>query len=259
MNLLIPFQYQINFQIQLGSFSTIQRAKNYAKIASTQLEDSFNVIHNTFNDLYAVRSTLISNRNDAIETIISYHNSGSYTDAALVVIRPNSAGEQFIQIGAFRSIKRAKSFAALSGIKLGRETSIKYNDDIGLYKVLLSNTTEQSAAELKNTLTTIRSQELFGDAFIYYEPSIDLEKDRNMQFAYQVQIEGVTEESEQAFLSSITDPTIAELNRPEKNLIVFDQVTTWADAQEFQRTLKQVSSIGHPIVVLIEKTEGTVE
>lgn len=233
----------------------MQRAQNYAQTASNQLEGSFNVIHNAFNDLYAVRSTLITDRNEVIETIISYHNS-SFTDAALVVLNPPAPGEQFIQIGAFRSLKRTKSFAVLSGIKLGRETSIKYKDDIGLYKVLLNNTTKQSASELKNTLATIRSQEFFSDAFIYNESSIDLEKEREMQFTYQVQIEGVTEESEQAFLSSMTDtdPSKAKLSQPKKDLIVFDQVTSWTDAQEFQRKLKQVSSIGHPIVVLIEKT-----
>ncbi len=251
----MSFTGQELYQIQLGSFSTIQRAENYAQTATNQLKGSFNVIHNTFNDLYAVRSILMGNRNEAIETIISYHNSGNYSDAALVVIQPNGTGEQFIQIGAFRSMRRAKSFAALSRIKLGREISVKYKENIGFYKVFLSNSEEQSIAELKKTLAKIRSEEYFSDAFIYIETPIDLEKDRNIQFAYQVQIKGVTEESEQAFLSSITDPAKTKPNKPKKDLIIFDQVTSWADAQEFQRKLQKVSSIGHPIVVLVEKAE----
>lgn len=325
----------LNYEIQLASFQTQRKAEQFAMEATQQLGGSFSVVKNTNNGLYAIRSVSIPNRNQAVETIISYHNS-KYESAALVVLKnkdkaPVSTRSKFIQIGAYSTQKRAEAFANSSAKKLDQETAITYNKNSSLYKVYINKTFpsgQRMVAELLDVKTlysfkkafvnengriqigafknqqnaenlvresenilgkeasvfydsqdnmynvqldeeyTSRSKRAkilakikntpspFHDAFVNTYEGSDFDgssKKRAMKFTFQVEIEGVTESSEQAFLSSVLgNNTDTELERPEKDKIIFENVSTWGEAQILQRKLSRVSSIGHPIVILIE-------
>lgn len=329
----------LNYEIQLASFKTRRKAESYAKEAAQVLGGAFSVIQNTSNDLYAIRGLPISHRDQAVETILSYHNS-KYKSAALVAMKnrskkPITRRSKFIQIGAFSTEKRAETFATKSAQKLSQETAITYNRDLELYKVYLnkkfSSDTDRlvhlgyikklysfnkayinrrnrvqigafrnqrdaeffakqskellnrsvevtydsldyytynvqlaeeytSNAERYNILAAVRrTPSPFSDAFVstlnYEDSGIDTPNARRaMKFTYQVEIEGVTQETEQAFISAVTDQNNdVQLKRPKKNTITFEDVATWNQAQQLQRKLSKVSTIGYPIVILIEE------
>lgn len=259
-----PYTGERIYQIQLGSYSSRERADRVRRQASDNLQEDFTIVLNTRNNLYAVRSAPIYDRNEALGRILAYHNS-SYTDAALVVLQnPDFAlyradnRERRIQIGAFRDRGRAEKFAALSRIKLGRRVTLTYEEDIGLNTVFIDpSDNRENRQNLRQLLSEIRSGGYYSDAFIKYDGTVpDTPGNaRSMEFAYQVHIEGVTEDSEQAFMSGLLDnDTDTQLNQPEKNLFIFDNVSSWDEAQDFQKQLARISSIGRPIVVLIEKS-----
>lgn len=248
------------YQIQIGSYSSRERAENVIRNASSRLGDSFDI--SEMNNLFTVRGLPIYDRDEAVNTIISYHNS-SYPDAALVITRnPDyqkpgqiiSSGS--VQLGAFQNKERAEKFAALSRIKLNRDTRIVYEDEINLYTVFIDHPQDDDPQQLKQILAKIKSNRFYSDAFIKetdYEPDTTPRQQRQIEFAYQVQIEGISEESEQAFMSRLLEnDSDVELSQPEKDLFIFDNVSSWFEAQRFQKQLAQISSIGHPIVVLIE-------
>lgn len=331
---------KFSYKIQLASFQTRRKAESYAKEAAQNLGGSFIVVRNTSNGLYAIRSLPITHRNQAVETIISYHNS-RYKSAALVVMKNNSkkpkrVRSKFIQIGAYNFKERAERFAASSAKKLNQETAVTYHKDLEMYLVYINKKyssskdrearlasirslysygkayinrrnriqigafssqkeaktfAEQSGlilnekvevyydsldyhsynvqltqqfssnAERYNTLNNIRNRTSpFHDAFvstISYEDTTMTEQptgDRSMKFTYQIEITGVTEESEQAFVSSWTNQNSdTKLSRPKEDTIIFENVSTWNETQNLQRKLSKISTIGHPIVILIEE------
>ncbi|WP_440999229.1 SPOR domain-containing protein [Fodinibius sp. SL11] len=327
------------YKIQLASFKTEKKAKRIALEAAKQLGGSFSVVYNTNTELYGIRSVPLQSRRQAIETILSYHNS-QYKQAALVVVSngnkksPNVQGK-FIQIGAFSTKEHAEQFAQNSSKKLHQEIAVTYNQKLNLYKVYI-NQKFNSEQQRKNVLSSIRSQYAFDTAFINEEqriqigafssresaqlfadqaqitlqkdisvsfdevkqlhqvyvdekantqnklrsqlstirntrspfndafvtvfndtlPSTDQTEHRALEFTYQVEIEGVTEDSEQAFISSITDGNAdTNLKKPDKDRIRFENVTSWTEAQQLQQKLSKISTIGRPIVILIEKSE----
>lgn len=328
------------YKIQLASFESKEKAKRTAMEATQHLGDTFSVIQNTANGLYAIRSTPKKDRKRTMETIISYHHSG-YESAALVALenkkRKISEESVYIQIGAFSTRDRAARFARTSSRELHKETAIFYNKEMDLYKVYLDEYFS-SPRERWEQLRSIKKYLSFGDAYINSEGLIQLgafknqlnaksfarlagmtlksdieirqnqptnlydvcvnqefhsreqkearlehiknrnsvfhgafatsfpdptftrpDNGRSMNFTYEVQIKGVTENNIQAFLSSLTAKNRdSYINRPQKNLIVFDQVSTWNQAQELQKKLAKVSSIGHPIVILIEQSRSAV-
>ncbi|PAU93300.1 hypothetical protein CK503_12825 [Aliifodinibius salipaludis] len=323
------------YKIQLASFKTQQKAKQIALEASKNLGGSFTVVFNTNTNLYGIRSVPLTNRKQAVETIISYHNS-QYKQAALVVLtngdkKPSTVQGKFIQIGAFSTKERAELFANKSAKRLDQETAITYNKKSGLYKVYISKRFG-SEQERKNILASIRNQYSFDDAFINKDQDIQIgafsnpnsaqtfadqaqatlnrkiavtydsktqlhevyidqltsslsslrsqlaairktsppfddafinvfndtlkSGGRPMEFTYQVEIEGVTEDSEHAFISSITDGNNdTNLSYPEKDRVRFKKVSSWTEAQQLQQKLSKISTTGHPIVILIEKSE----
>ncbi|GEM_PF-480593 len=325
------------YKIQLASYKTEQKAKRIALEAAKNLGGSFSVVFNTNTNLYGIRSVPLTNRKQAVETILSYHNS-QYKESALVVLRngnkkPTTVRGKFIQIGAFSTNKLAEKFANNSAKKLGQETAITYNEKSDLYKVYI-NKKFGSKQERQHILENIRNQYSFNKAFInedrhiqvgafndqrsaqlfadhaqatldkkvavnydsqkqlhevyihqsktswsslktqladirqtpspYHDAFINIFDDtlgtddrikrRAMEFTYQVEIEGVTEDSEQAFISSVTDGrSDTNLAYPEKDKIRFENVSSWTEAQELQEKLSKISTIGRPIVILIEE------
>ena len=327
------------YKIQLASFKTEKKAKRIALEAAKQLGGSFSVVFNTNTKLYGIRSVPLQSRTQAIETILSYHNS-QYKQAALVVLSngnkksPNVQGK-FIQIGAFSTKEHAEQFAQNASKKLNQETAVTYNQKLNLYKVYI-NQKFNSEKQRENVLSSIRSQYAFDTAFINEEqhiqigafssresaqlfadqaqrslqkdisvsfdeekqlhqvyvdekantqnklrsqlstirntrspfndafitvfndtlPSTNKTQQRALEFTYQVEIEGVTEDSEQAFISSITDGNAdTNLKKPDKDRIRFENVNSWTEAQQLQQKLSKISTIGRPIVILIEKSE----
>ncbi len=325
------------YKIQLASFKTEHKAKRMAMEAAKHLGGSFSVVYNTANGLYGIRSVPLSDRTQAIETILSYHNS-NYKNSALVVLKNNykktaSTHSKFIQIGAFSTKERAEKFANSSSKKLSQETAITFNQDLDLYKVYINQkfSSDQlrdqqlatirnlfsyknafvnehdkiqigafsnrqhantfasesqnilhkptdvfydseedlynvqidqpflSNSDLRNAIASIKNTPSpFNDAFVSVFKEISNNtgtvSHRPIEFTYQVEIEGVTEDSEQAFLTSLTDGNSDyQLEKPKKDKIVFEDISTWQQAQDLQYKLSQVTTIGHPIVILIEE------
>ncbi|MEL7834043.1 hypothetical protein [Fodinibius sp. Rm-B-1B1-1] len=325
------------YQIQLASFKTEKKAKRIALEAAQQLGGAFSVIYNTNTKLYGIRSVPLQSRNQAVETILSYHNS-QYKQAALVVLSngdktSNNVQGKFIQIGAFSTKERAEEFAQNSAKKLQQETAVTYNSKLDLHKVYLNQKFE-SEAQRSRILSSIRSQYTFDKAFINEEQRIqigafsnkqsaqlfadqaqvtlhrnvsvtfDEEKQlhevyidqhannqqelrkqlaairntqspfydafinvfnhplpntgqtpsRAIEFTYQVEVRGVTKDSEQAFISSIQDRnTDTNLAQPKENKIVFQNVSSWTEAQQLQQKLSQIATVSRPIVILVEQ------
>lgn len=102
---------ELYYKIQLASFGDQQKAEKIAEIASQELGKTFNVKQNRTTNLYAIQSLPISKRKEALEKIISYHNS-SFKNAALVIFKKNQQNSvysqsKFIQIGAFSTEKKS--------------------------------------------------------------------------------------------------------------------------------------------------------
>lgn len=321
------------YKIQLASFHTLRKAEQVAAEASRQLGGSFSVTQNTQNGLYAIRSAPIAKKNDAFETIISYHN-GTYTNAALVVLKnkfkdSDSVKSTFIQIGAFNSIKGARDFANSAANELGKELAITYNQEIGLYKVYINesyssrkkmetalshlqqdasyknavindqeriqlgtfrswhqakvfadnseailkqpvilnknsaknynvilNENYESKTELQSAFNRIKKLKPFHSAFINHMPDrgdVVKEKQRAMNFTFQIRLENVSDESAEASLKKVLGPSDTTLEHPHKGIFIFDNISSWHQAQELQKELQKLSTGGHPIVVLIEQ------
>lgn len=242
------------YQIQIASFQTHRKAERVAQEATRQLDGTFSVVKNTSNGLYAIRSDSLFDRENAIETITSYHNS-SYKNAALVVLKNERNGRippqaKFIQIGAFTKRESAQTFANTSSSKLNQETAVWYNPELKLYKVYIDKkfASHQSRQRL---LSSIKGRYPYKDAFITTISTSAY--DRPMNFKFAVQIEGVTEDAETAFLSSLKNEATS-MATPRKDRITFDNVNSWKEAQSLQKKLAKISTVGHPIVILIEES-----
>ncbi|MGM0547519.1 MAG: SPOR domain-containing protein [Bacteroidota bacterium] len=329
------------YKIQLASFKTERKAKRIATEAAKNLGGSFSVIYNTKTGLYGIRSVPIESREQAVESILSYHNS-QYKQAALVVLTngdkqspPNHKGK-FIQIGAFGSKHGAEAFADNAAKTLSQETAITYHNELDLYKVYINKKfgTDKQREEI---LASIREQYSFANAYInrnqqiqigafnnkqsaelfadqsqhslnlktattkdakngLYDVYIDqslskwnskrsalaairrkpspfhdafvsiLEggdeaqsgstEQRAIEFTYQVEIEGVTEDAEEAFVSSITEgDSDTQMDRPKEDKVLFQNVDSWTEAQKLQQKLAKISTIGRPIVILVEESD----
>ncbi|MGD8749666.1 MAG: SPOR domain-containing protein, partial [Balneolaceae bacterium] len=325
---------QYYYEIQLASFKTLEKAESVASEASKHLGGSFTVTLNTNNGLYAIRSTPIPEREDALETIISYYNS-NYSGAALVVLNNNyeksTVKPEFIQLGTFSTIQQACAFARSSAKELKKELAITKNLDSGQYKVYI-NESYPSDQSIESQLAKIKGTIPFSDAYInhehqiqigafknlhtartfahnsqillnrtlnvtkdaeeeYYKVVIDssytsqttrdktlaqvkqtavfhdasinssngdsiiLHKGRPMKFTYRVQVEGVTKESEDTYLSEVLDSASdTDLEQPRKETVIFDNVTTWNKTLKLQKKLAKISTVGHPIIILIEES-----
>jgi len=323
--------HRLYYEIQLASFKTLKKAKSVASEASKRLGTPFIITLNTKNGLYAIRSTPITNQDDAIETLISYHN-GTYSNAAIVKLKKKYKTTvfkhpKFVQVRAFSTMKRAQNFATNATVVLGQDLAISYNQEVGLYKVYISNAAENMKAQLtkirnrysyKNAfinnqnriqvgsfkskeeadkfakaseailkrsviitkdaandlynvviakkydphsklsdeLARIKTLDPFHDAFINYvknKINILQGKERPMNFNFQVQVQGVTQQSEDTFLSDVIGSgSDTNLKRPKKDIIIFNNVNTWSQALQLQQKLSKISTIGQPIVILVE-------
>ncbi|NGP87832.1 hypothetical protein [Fodinibius halophilus] len=328
---------ELEYQIQLASFETLEKAKRVALQASQQLGGAFCVIKNSSTNLYAIRNTSLLTQNQAVETILSYHKK-NYKSAAIVVLKnkksysnTNNRQEEFIQIGAFNSHKKAEQFAEKSSRDLNKETALTYHQKSNLYKVYL-NEGYQDGQDLRVQLASIKNGGGFNDAYInergniqiaafnkqtkakayaaamsqvleenvsYYHDQenkhfnvyidkefknirskrallkriksqssiykdafiasmnskniVNISSQDRMRFTYQVYIRN-TQSTGKSYLASLIDSNenIA-IQSDNNNLIIFDQVSSWSQAQEMQHKLLKKDKACHPIIILIEE------
>lgn len=153
---------QLYYRIQLASFKTLEKAKEVARNATIRLGDTFSVIKNTANGLYAIRSTPVPQYNDVVKTIISYRKS-KFRDAAIVVLKDQDIEQlvkssPVIQIGAFSTAERAQRFADAASRGLVKDIAISNYQSNSLYKVYIYDTTSRDnlidyKARLQNNFT----------------------------------------------------------------------------------------------------------
>lgn len=248
------------FQVQLGSYNTVATAAKAAQIAQQQFGFRVSVIRNSATNMYAVRTRTQGDPREALAQYYEISNS-QFINPALVVIDYSSETEAptettqlaAIKIGSFERRQDAEEFAALSAIKLSMDTEISYNSNQGEYEVFIPDNREDSLT-IAQQLNRVQQNSYFRNAFVVNqssEPFTDEEK--YLDFAYQVQIEGITEQSEQAFLSSLASGTDSRMNRaPEENVVTFDNIKTWRSALELKEKLDQISDVGKPVLILIE-------
>lgn len=243
------------YQIQLASYSEKENADRALKQARQSFKTSFEVLWNADNGLYAVRTAPVNDRQTALQQVFAFQND-IFPNPALVIVKKSprvfiKPGEKVIQIGAFENETGARKFAALSAIKLGQNTIIAYDAEHKLYKVRLA----APQSHLKTVLTDVKENSFFNDAFIATKGEKEKTgRSRILQFIYQVQIEGVTAEKEPAFMESIIrGVSDTGLLRPDKNSVIFDQVYTWKEAVKLKEQLSKVSTIGRPLIILIEQ------
>ncbi|WP_138430346.1 hypothetical protein [Fodinibius saliphilus] len=165
------------YQIQLASFTTLKKAKKVALEASQKLGGAFCVIQNAATNLFAIRNTSLLKEDQAIETILSYHEN-NYKSAAIVVIKhkdnnPNTEQKEFMQIGAFQSHQKAEVFAKKSSLKLDKETALTYHPKSDLYKVYV-NEIDQKDNNLERQFTIVKNEKSFQNAYINERNNIQI-------------------------------------------------------------------------------------
>ncbi|MDZ7715686.1 MAG: hypothetical protein U5J95_05675 [Balneolaceae bacterium] len=244
----------------MSSYATLELAENAVSRAQSLFNEEFTTIFNRKANLYGIRSKIYKSRIDALEVLFNYQKS-EFSEPALVVIKnrdgkSTEATYNAIQISAFRTLSRAKKDATLSSIKLDTETYIHKEESTGWYKVHILKA--KPYGELTQNLQRIKQKDFFSDAFIN---TYDTQQNLNniaaaeITFKYQVHVEGVTEESAQAFRSSIMNPENTDSNilQPKTDLIVFEGINSWNEVVRLKRNLSKVSTIGRPVIVIVEE------
>lgn len=240
--------------IQIGAFSTQEQAEQFAGRSAKQLSQETAVTYHKQSELYKVyinkRFSSAKKRDKALANI---QNQYSFEDAFI-------NKDKQIQIGVFSDKSSAQFYAQHSQNILNQKTAVTYDSDKQLYVVYLDQQTT-SEIFLREQLSDIKkASSPFNGAFVNsFTDTTGIEnrtQRRSMEFTYQVEIEGVTEESEQAFISSIADgKSDTNLERPKKDQILFKNVSSWTEAQNLQQKLSKISTISRPIVILIEKSD----
>ncbi|HEX6983643.1 MAG TPA: SPOR domain-containing protein [Balneolaceae bacterium] len=246
------------YQIQLGSFSTLERAIRFSEKTRQEIKDSLRVVYNAENQLYAVRTSPTPKRSEAEDFILSFYENHPLSDAALVVLNGNPenysiSNNKFIQIGAFSTKERAVRFASLSEPSFKKEILISFNEEIDLYKVLINNMSELSMKEMRDLLAKVRMKH-YDDAFLYRDnikgfSSLNY-RHRQMKFDYQIIIEGLTPASEEAVLSLLDEYPALPIERSSNGLKI--NVGTWKGIVFLRKKLNKISGV-KPVIVLIEQ------
>jgi hypothetical protein len=254
-----------HYQIQLGSFSTLKRARTFSERIASQVDKPPRIIYNVANSLYAVRTLPSKNRNEVLKNITSFYKNEIFADAAMVVLNNHPKNysiskHRFVQIGAFSTRKRALAFVSSSARKFKKEILVSFNEEIDLYKVLINNTAGLSTPELRRFLAKVRSMDSFDDAFIYKDNIIGFNhadfRQREMEFTYRIEIAGITSASEEAIIDLLNIYQGLTFDYPDKNLMQIN-VGTWKGTVFLQNELRAIPGV-HPVIVLIEKrTEKT--
>lgn len=245
------------YQIQIASFVIYENALEAVEIAEKQFDRPFSIKHNPRRTLYAVRTLPITGLQTAVEQLLSIQNS-QFSQPALVVLSRNQKvtenGDQTfsVQIGAFSTRRRAERFIEDSEDRLNLELTFVFDPEDRLYKVRTSSMENRGDAERR--LEVIRNRTLFSDAFIPPETPVIYD---GTDFTYQVRIEGISAQSEKAYLDQITGKqgiSDAEINAgPETEVVLFDDISAWREAVELKQKLSKISKMGQPVIMLIEK------
>lgn len=236
--------------IQIGAFSTLERAKDFAQNASQKLNSKLSITFNQEIGLYKVYiNTTYPSESRMKKFLSTLKDDYSYDDAYV-------NQRDMIQIGAFKSKSQAKDFARNSEKIIDRPVAVTQDSLNKYFNVVLDEKFDRET-DLRAALTSIKKVSAFQDAFISRagdEVHAPPERKRPMKFSYKVEVSGVTRESAEAFLrSTINSDTDGNLKQPKKDTIVFDNIPSWSKAQSLLRKLSKISTIGHPVVILIEK------
>ncbi len=251
----------LRYQVQLASYRRQQTAEEARQRANNLFDNGFSLFYNPVARLYGIRGPVYDNREEALAKLFYYQNS-EFDTPALVVITPGTGGSsgrhdiyKAVQIGAFAKKYGAEKFAALSQIKLDKETVIHYDNIMDLYKVHLLKTEDAPEDQMRETLAKVLEKQFFHDAFLARKRSAEMSgiPSESLTFQYQVEIEGVTIQAEEAFLNSIS--TDADYSRPEKDVVIFRDINSWNEAVALKDKLLKVSNIGKPVIVLIQNYE----
>jgi hypothetical protein len=236
--------------IQIGAYSTKKRAQQFANESAKQLNQEVAITYNSNLDLYRVylNESFESDQNRQSQ-LITIKNLMKFRDAYI-------NDRNHIQIAAFEKKQNAYAAAEYAKKILRKKIGIYHDVQKDIYQIYVDENFQSSSA-LQNALAQVKNASSpFADAFISdikAEADTQRTHQRPMDFTFQIEIKGVTEETEQAFLSSLSDGDAeTDLNRPREDTIIFDNVSTWSQAEDFQQKLSKISTVGPPIIILIE-------
>jgi hypothetical protein len=252
---------ELYYKIQLASFRTFSKAKEVAMEAASRLNGSFGVIFNTKTDLYAIRSLPITNRDQAIENILSYHNN-EFSSAALLVmnskdIKPGALQSDFIKLREFRSEEAANRFAKQAETDLDLTAAVSFNETDDTYLVYVDER-YYSKADLQSELSAIQDQPSYKGASLEniqaYSLFVGEIQQRAMNLSFQIRIENSTADVDEELLTSLIDPeSRAVLKKSSDGTFFFDGLTSWTRTKELHQKLASLAAIEDQIAVLFEK------
>lgn len=253
-----------NYRIQLASFASIGEARRYARQAQQQTGLLLNILYNPQSKLYAVRTPLFTNRARAVDTIVSYYKSLNLPKAALVILqkstpRPDDLrNNTFIQLGAFSTMQRAKTFRDQSASLLDHRLAIWYDEQRGLYSVSVPISDSTKAGRIRKLLADIRSEDRFANAFIKRprpEQSDIARIGKDIAFKFQIQVTNAAEVDMDELASIVKSHSRSNINQSPHGLIILDNITSWSTVEELQKQLSRMmsDSPAQPIMVIIEE------
>lgn len=251
------------YRIQLASFRSASEARDFAMEAEKQTGTMLNIIYNPQSKLYGVRSPLFTDRNEVMETIISYYRNLRFPKSALVILQKSVSepsdfeNEAFIQLGAFSTLARARAFHKQSAPLLEQETAIWYNEKLGLYSVSvpIADTVSEKTADAM--LRDIRSEPLFNNAFVKrtpreqrYIPKIG----QDINFRFQIVVEKADDVNLDEIAAIINAHSDADIHQPQQGLIILDNISSWEQLVQLQQRLREsIVPTAQPVMVIIEE------
>lgn len=240
--------------IQIGAFSTQKRAENFANESARKLNFETVVTYNKKATLYKVYiNKRFHSQKVRTEILTKIRNEYSFEKA---FINDNDK----IQIGAFKNKNSAQFFASQSQEILQKRTTVAYDSTDKLYNVSINERFDSVTAQ-KKALNVIKNYTSpYHDAFVsFFDGSDKLNQNdisrRTMAFDFEIEIKGITQETEKAYIESATNNRDnIRWEKPHKNRLVFKNIRSWADAQTLYQKLSKIPSPAHSILILIEES-----
>jgi len=237
--------------IQIGSYSSLQMARYFANSSANKLNKETAITYDREKSIYKVYiNQSHSSKRDMEAQLAKIKHTRLYDDA--YVNRHNR-----IQIGAFKYKYEANAFAENSISILDQPAQVAQDSTNDYYSVVIDKEFS-SASTLDSLLAGIKKIEPYHKAFINqsHEKSDKLyERQRPMIFKFRVRVEGVSKKAEENYLGNlIGSGSSARIEHPKNEVVVFDKISTWKQVQHLQHKLSKISSIGHPVEILIEQS-----
>lgn len=255
------------FEIQLAQFDDKEQAQQAARQAHLLFNLPHRIKYNRSNDQYVLRSYPVENADKALDRLSGAINS-PFTNAALVITRDDLSSPVApsveaittyrIQLGAFSNKRNALSFMEKVKRELGEQVKVTYEEDQALYKI--QTQTDLSKSKTLAKLEKIKRRTSYNDSFITkvseLVPATIDSKEISATYSYNILIRGVTPQTQTAYLSAVTEESDVDINQsPKKDLLIFEDIPNWQKAMALKQKLSQISTIGQPVIVLIEKEQ----